>query len=146
MNKNTLRIILTLSLLTFSGAAHAKKGKKDGKKGKGAKNSDNSRKGWVKEFDHNGDGRWRGFFGKDMRKFKKAHPQPYEKLVKWCERASEKPNKFDVNFPKGENEKKFKCKKKKVDEPYLKAWIKDAKEDDKDDKPATRGPGTGVRR
>ena len=127
----TLRIALTIALLAMSGTAHAKK------KGGGDKknDNDNDRKEWVKKFDHNKDGDFRGWFGKDARKFKKAHPGQYEKLQKFCENASEKPKKFDVNFPKGEKEKKFKCKKKKIDAPYLKAWVKQAnKKEDK--KPA----------
>ena len=143
MPRNFIRILAALSLLTLSTGALAKdKGGKGAKDGKG----DNDRKAWVKKFDHNNDGRWRGgLFGhKDIRKFKKAHPQPYEKLVKFCDKASENPKKFDVKFPKGEKEKKFKCKKGKVDEPYLKAWIKDGKPK-KDDKP-TRGPGDAVRK
>lgn len=129
MNRTLIRIVIATALLSLSGAAHAKK------KGKGGGNdNDNDRKEWVKKFDHNDDGRWRGFFGKDVRKFKKAHPAQYEKLQRFCENATEKPNKFDVNFPKGEKEKKFKCKKKKVDAPYLKAWVKQANDKDDDKK------------
>ncbi len=139
MNRTAWPALLAAALLTLSTPALAKK------RGGGNNNGDDgNRREWVKKFDHNKDGNWRGgLFGhKDIRAFKKAHPQPYEKLVKWCDKASEKPNKYGVNFPKGEKASRYKCKKGKVDGPYLKAWIRDAKDDAPE---PTRNPG-GVRK
>ena len=85
--------------------------------------ADNNRKDWYKEFDYNGDKRLKG---KEVRHFKKDHEAAWTKLREWCEEAKEKPNKYDVNFPKDVKEKKFKCKKYRVDEPYIKAWIRAA--------------------
>lgn len=138
----SIRILAAALLLSMAGTANA--GKLRGGGGDNDKDDGNNRREWVKKFDNNKDGNWRGgLFGhKDIRGFKKAHPQPYEKLVKFCNRASESPKKFDVNFPKGEKAKKFKCKKGKVDAPYLKAWIKDAKDDKKED----RDGGSAIRK
>ena len=140
MPRNFVRILAAVTLLAISGPALAKKGK-GGKDDKGG----NDRKAWVKKFDHNNDGDWRGgLFGhKDIRKFKKAHPGQYEKLVKFCDKASGNPKKHDVKIPKGVKEKKVKCKKGKVDGPYLKAWVKAGKPEK--DTP-TRGPGDAVRK
>ncbi len=138
MPRTLFRILVATSLLSLStGAFAGGKGKgKDKGKDKGG-NDGNPRNEWVKKFDHNNDGDWRGgLFGhKDTRKFKKAHEAQHSKLVNWCERAKEKPAKFGVKFPKGEKEKKFKCKKGKVDGPYLKAWVRDGKPE-KEEKPA----------
>jgi len=87
---------------------------------------ENQRRQWVKKYDADGDKRLKG---KEVKKFKADHAEPYERLRKWCDKAMEKPKKEGVSFPKGEKEKKFKCKKKRFDAPYVKAWVALAKPD-----------------
>ncbi len=89
--------------------------------GAAASEDHNERRDWLKKFDDNNDGRGKG---KEIRNFRDQHPKKFEELLKWCDRALAKPSKFDVSFPKGEKAKKFKCKKSKVDAPYLRAWVK----------------------
>ena len=87
---------------------------------------ENQRRGWVKKYDTNDDHRLKG---KEVKNFWTDHEEPYKRLQAWCEGALEKPKKEGVDFPKGEKEKKFKCKKKRIDAPYLKAWVALAKPD-----------------
>ncbi len=83
--------------------------------------ADNQRRDWYKKYDYNKDGQLKG---KEARHFKKEHEKQHGKLWAWCDRAKEKPKKFDVKLPKDVKEKKVKCKKKHIDEPYIKAWVR----------------------
>lgn len=141
MTNRSMRWLVVVALLAFGAEASAR-GKKGGDRGDRDDGPDSERKTWVRKYDHNDDGRWRGgLFGhRDIRAFKKEHEAQYERLRNWCEDASDKPAKHDVQFPKGERESKYKCKKGKVDEPYLKAWIR-AEKDAKEPPPPTRGVG-----
>ena len=90
----------------------------------------NERRDWLKEFDDNNDRRWKG---KEIKTFRNHHDKKYSELLRWCGRAVDKPKKFNVSFPSGEKVKKFKCKKNRVDAPYLAAWIKEGKPEKKPD-------------
>jgi len=94
-----------------------------------AQDSDNKRREWYQEYDTNSDKRLKG---KEAKNFMKDHEKIHAELVEWCDGATEKPKKHDVKFPKDEKEKKFKCKKKRFDKPYIQAWVreKDAPKDD----------------
>ena len=87
-----------------------------------AEAADNQRREWFQKYDENNDKRWKG---KEARNFKKDHEQVWEKQRDWCDSAKDKPKKYDVNFPKDVKEKKVKCKKFRVDEAYMRAWIRD---------------------
>jgi len=87
-----------------------------------AEASDNNRRDLYRTYDYNKDKRLKG---KELKNMESEHPKPYGKLQSFCSKALNKPKKHGVNFPKGEKEKKFKCKKRRVDEPYAKAWVKE---------------------
>jgi len=91
--------------------------------------ADNKRREWYQSYDTNGDKRLKG---KEAKNFMKDHEKVHAQLMEWCEDAIAKPKKHDVKFPKDEKEKKFKCKKKRFDKPYIQAWVreKDAPKDD----------------
>jgi len=92
-----------------------------------AQAQDNQRRQWLKKYDNNKD---KSLKGKEVRRFKKDHPEPYRRLATWCQAAKERPKKHDVNLPKQtKRAKKFKCKKKRVDRPYMKAWVEKADPD-----------------
>ncbi len=125
MIRSLFALIACLDVLGTATTAHA---------------GDNQRRQWFKKYDDNKDKRLKG---KEVRSFKKAHPGPYEKLKNWCDKAKEKPKKNGVKFPKGEKERKFKCKKKRIDNPYVKAWIAAANPPPKKDKPTHPSAGKG---
>jgi len=83
--------------------------------------AENQRKDWYKKYDYDKDGQLKG---KEAKHFKKEKEKQYTKLRNWCDKAKEKPKKFDVKIPKDVKEKKVKCKKKHIDQPYMKAWVK----------------------
>ena len=88
-----------------------------------AQAGDNQRRDWFKKYDENKDQRLKG---KEVRHFKQDHLIPFKKLRDWCRDARDKPKKHDVNLPKGVKERKTKCRRRRVDNPYVKAWIADA--------------------
>jgi len=115
MSKINLRATAAVILLALAGTTTAY-----------AADGDNPRRDWFKKYDENNDKRWKG---KEAKNFKNDHQKMYDKLQAWCEKATEKPKKFNVEFPKDVKEKKFKCKKKRIDEPYLRAWVKEGRPD-----------------
>jgi hypothetical protein len=86
-----------------------------------AEAADNVRRDWYKKYDYNNDGQLKG---KEARTFRKDKEKQHGKLQAWCEKAKEKPKKFDVKIPKDVKEKKVKCKKHHIDAPYIKAWVR----------------------
>lgn len=98
--------------------------------------ADNNRRDWYQKYDYNKDGQLKG---KEARHFKKEKEKHYNELKNWCERAKEKPNKFDVKIPKDVKEKKVKCKKKHIDQPYMKAWVRAGQPDKKEAEERTGG-------
>ena len=94
--------------------------------------ADNQRREWLQKYDEDGDKRLKG---KEAKNFMKDHEKKHEQLMKFCENAMEKPQKHDVTFPKGEKEKKFKCKKKRIDAPYMKAWVRAGAPEEEEEKP-----------
>ena len=82
---------------------------------------DNPRRDWYKKYDYDNDGQLKG---KEARTFRKDKEKQHAKLHAWCDKAKEKPKKFDVNIPKNVKEKKVKCKKHHIDAPYMKAWVR----------------------
>ena len=79
------------------------------------------RQEWFKKYDENGDQQLKG---KEVKNFMHDHPVPYERFRDWCEAAKERPKQEGVTLPKDKKAKKYKCKKKHFDAPYVKAWAK----------------------
>lgn len=98
----------------------------------------NNRRDIYKSYDYNDDGKLKC---KETKHFRKEKPGQFDNLMSFCEKASAAPKKNGVTFPKGEKAKKFKCKKSRIDKPYMKAWIADGpkkkkkKGDGNDDRP-----------
>jgi hypothetical protein len=84
---------------------------------------DNNRRDLYRTYDYNNDKRLKG---KELKNMEKEHAKPYRSLQSFCTQALNKPKKHGVNFPKGEKAKKFKCKARRVDAPYARAWVKEA--------------------
>jgi hypothetical protein len=101
--------------LAFSAPAHA----------------DNQRLGFWKEYDANGD---KDMKGKELKTLKKDHEPAYNRLVAFCDAALEKPKKHGVELPEDEKDaKKLKCKSNKVSSEYMKAWVDEVFEQNKND-------------
>jgi len=91
--------------------------------------ADNPRRDWYKKYDYDNDGQLKG---KEARTFRKDKEKQHAKLHAWCDKAKEKPKKFDVKIPKDVKEKKVKCKKHHIDAPYMKAWVRAGAPDKED--------------
>lgn len=75
----------------------------------------------INNFDTDGD---HAFKKKEMKAFAAAKPNMHAQLMSFCDQATSAPGRFDVRFPPGKKAKKFKCKKNRVDRPYLMAWAR----------------------